>query len=147
MRLKDPGEYQSIVDAEWNIIYDKLDKCVASGASIVLSRLAIGDLATQVTLHPLNLKSGTSSSLVPPVRRGTSGRKWKEVVGASDPPSCSPVFRWQYFADRRIFCAGRVADEDLQRVAKATGGAVQTSVNNLVPEASGAEEQMGRKGS
>jgi len=27
----------------------------------------------------------------------------------------------QYFADRGIFCAGRVQDEDLQRVAKATG--------------------------
>ena len=56
VRLKDPAEYQSIVDAEWNIIYDKLDKCVASGASIVLSRLAIGDLAPQVTPHPPNLK-------------------------------------------------------------------------------------------
>ncbi|RVX23864.1 T-complex protein 1 subunit eta [Vitis vinifera] len=43
-----PLQYQSIVDAEWNIIYDKLDKCVQSGAKIVLSRLAIGDLATQV---------------------------------------------------------------------------------------------------
>ena len=48
------------MDAEWNIIYEKLAKCVESGASIVLSRLAIGDLATQ------------------------------------------------YFADRNIFCAGRV---------------------------------------
>ena len=47
-RLSDPLQYQSIVDAEWNIIYDKLDKCVKSGAKIVLSRLAIGDLATQV---------------------------------------------------------------------------------------------------
>ena len=47
-RLSDPSEYQSIVDAEWNIIYDKLDKCVQTGAKIVLSRLAIGDLATQV---------------------------------------------------------------------------------------------------
>lgn len=47
-RLTDPLQYQSIVDAEWNIIYDKLDKCVQSGAKIVLSRLAIGDLATQV---------------------------------------------------------------------------------------------------
>jgi hypothetical protein len=27
----------------------------------------------------------------------------------------------QYFADRGIFCAGRVQDEDVQRVAKATG--------------------------
>nr|GMD64791.1 T-complex protein 1 subunit eta [Ipomoea batatas]GMD67476.1 T-complex protein 1 subunit eta [Ipomoea batatas]GMD71433.1 T-complex protein 1 subunit eta [Ipomoea batatas] len=47
-KLSDPSQYQSIVDAEWNIIYDKLDKCVKSGAKVVLSRLAIGDLATQV---------------------------------------------------------------------------------------------------
>eukprot|EP00850_Spirogloea_muscicola_P018892 SM000178S03457 [mRNA] locus=s178:145029:148469:- [translate_table: standard] len=89
VRLSDPTQYQSIVDAEWNIIYEKLDKCVQSGAKIVLSRLAIGDLATQ------------------------------------------------YFADREVFCAGRVAEEDLQRVAVATGGAVQTTVNNLVPEVLG----------
>jgi chaperonin GroEL (HSP60 family) len=38
---------QSIVDAEWTIIYEKLDKCVDCGANIVLSRLPIGDLATQ----------------------------------------------------------------------------------------------------
>lgn len=49
-RLSDPSQYQSIVDAEWNIIYDKLDKCVESGAKVVLSRLAIGDLATQVVI-------------------------------------------------------------------------------------------------
>ncbi len=47
VRLEDPAKYQSIVDAEWNIIYDKLAKCRASGAKVVLSRLAIGDLATQ----------------------------------------------------------------------------------------------------
>lgn len=50
-RLSDPSQYQSIVDAEWNIIYDKLDKCVQTGAKVVLSRLAIGDLATQVCIH------------------------------------------------------------------------------------------------
>ncbi|KAJ7530635.1 hypothetical protein O6H91_14G011800 [Diphasiastrum complanatum] len=102
VRLSDPSQYQSIVDAEWNIIYDKLDKCVKAGAKIVLSRLAIGDLATQ------------------------------------------------YFADRDIFCAGRVAEEDLQRVANATGGAVQTSVNNIVPEVLGTceifeERQVGNE--
>lgn len=83
IRLEDPAMYQSIVDAEWNIIYDKLAKCVSSGANIVLSRLAIGDLGTQ------------------------------------------------YFADRNIFCAGRVPEEDIQRVYKATGARVQTTVNNL----------------
>ena len=61
VRVEDPSQYQSIVDAEWNIIYDKLERCAASGAKIVLSRLAIGDLATQ------------------------------------------------FFADRDIFCAGRVS--------------------------------------
>ncbi|RWR90698.1 T-complex protein 1 subunit eta [Cinnamomum micranthum f. kanehirae] len=102
VRLSDPLQYQSIVDAEWNIIYDKLDKCVQSGAKIVLSRLAIGDLATQ------------------------------------------------YFADRDIFCAGRVTEEDLQRVAAATGGTVQTSVNNIVDEVLGScelfeEKQVGNE--
>ena len=85
IRIDDPTQYQEIVDAEWKIIYSKLEKCVASGAQVVLSRLAIGDLATQ------------------------------------------------YFADRNIFCAGRVPDEDLQRVAMASGAAVQTSVNDLIP--------------
>lgn len=51
-RLSDPSQYQSIVDAEWNIIYDKLAKCVESGAKVVLSRLAIGDLGTQVSIVP-----------------------------------------------------------------------------------------------
>lgn len=83
VRLTDPTQYQSIVDAEWNIIYGKLDKIVKSGATIVLSRLPIGDLATQ------------------------------------------------YFADRDIFCAGRVEQGDLDRVAKATGGVIQTSLNDL----------------
>ncbi|RNF08597.1 T-complex protein 1 subunit eta [Trypanosoma conorhini] len=47
VRVKDPKQYQSIVDAEWKIIYDKMEKCAETGAKIVLSRLPIGDLATQ----------------------------------------------------------------------------------------------------
>jgi len=86
IRLKDPTQYQSIVDAEWQIIYGKLEKIVKSGARIVLSRLPIGDLATQ------------------------------------------------YFADRDIFCAGRVEQGDMDRVASATGGHMQTSLNDLTAE-------------
>lgn len=37
----------------------------------------------------------------------------------------------QYFADRNIFCAGRVHEDDLKRVCKATGAVVQTTVNGL----------------
>lgn len=46
------------------------------------------------------------------------------------------LFVIQYFADRDIFCAGRVSEEDLHRVAAATGGTVQTSVNNVIDEVS-----------
>lgn len=47
VRLTDPADYQAVVDAEWNIIYAKLQACADAGATVVLSRLAIGDLATQ----------------------------------------------------------------------------------------------------
>lgn len=47
IRISDPSKFQSIVDAEWKIIYEKLDAIAASGANVVLSKLAIGDLATQ----------------------------------------------------------------------------------------------------
>jgi T-complex protein 1 subunit eta len=47
VRVDKVEDYQSLVDAEWQIIYKKLEACVESGAVVVLSRLAIGDLATQ----------------------------------------------------------------------------------------------------
>jgi T-complex protein 1 subunit eta len=47
IRLENPDDFQKIVDAEWKIIYDKLDQIVATGANVVLSKLPIGDLATQ----------------------------------------------------------------------------------------------------
>lgn len=86
VRVNDVEEYQKVVNAEWNILYQKLEKIVVSGAKIVLSKLPIGDVATQ------------------------------------------------YFADRDMFCAGRISDEDMDRTAKACKGAVQSSVNNLTPE-------------
>lgn len=36
-----------MVDAEWSILYDKLEAIVKSGAKVVLSKLPIGDVATQ----------------------------------------------------------------------------------------------------
>jgi len=47
IRIDNPDDFQKIVDAEWNIIYEKLDQVVNTGAKIVLSMLPIGDLATQ----------------------------------------------------------------------------------------------------
>lgn len=100
VRISDPDQYQSIVDAEWNIIYEKLDLIAKSGANVVLSRLAIGDLATQ------------------------------------------------YFADRNIFCAGRVEVEDLERTRRATGAEVQTTAQGITESVLGScglfeERQMG----
>lgn len=102
VRINDPEQYQKIVDAEWQIIYEKLEKIVQSGAKIVLSKLAIGDLATQ------------------------------------------------YFADRGIFCAGRVPEDDLRRVSKATGASIQTTVNNVIADVLGScglfeEKQVGNE--
>ena len=98
VRITDPDQYQSIVDAEWQIIYEKLDKCVDSGAKVVLSRLPIGDLATQ------------------------------------------------YFADRGIFCAGRVPTDDLERVSKATGAVVQTTVFGITDNVLGLCDLFEEKG-
>jgi T-complex protein 1 subunit eta len=66
-----------------------LQKIKDTGADIVLSKLPIGDLATQ------------------------------------------------WFADRGIFCAGRVPDDDMKRVAKATGAQLQTTVNNVASDVLG----------
>lgn len=82
-RIDNVKDYQEIVDVEWNILYEKLEKMVQSGAKIILSKLPIGDVATQ------------------------------------------------YFADRDIFCAGRVAQEDLNRTVKACGGTILATVNNV----------------
>nr|CAG4643114.1 EOG090X03U0 [Ilyocryptus agilis] len=83
VRLENVEEYQKVVDAEWTILYDKLEKLHLSGAKVVLSKLPIGDVATQ------------------------------------------------YFADRDMFCAGRVPDEDLKRTMKACGGSILTTVADL----------------
>jgi len=83
IRVDSVQEYQNIVDAEWQILYEKLEKIYLSGAKVVLSRLPIGDVATQ------------------------------------------------YFADRDMFCAGRVTEEDLKRTLKACGGGIQSTVEGL----------------
>jgi T-complex protein 1 subunit eta len=100
IRIENVDDFQSIVDAEWKIIYDKLQKIKDTGADIVLSKLPIGDLATQ------------------------------------------------WFADRGVFCAGRVPDDDMKRIAKATGAQIQTTVNNVTPDVLGTcgkfeEKQIG----
>lgn len=89
VRLDNPDDFQKIIDAEWDLIYEKLDKIVQCGAQVILSKLPIGDLATQ------------------------------------------------YFADRGLFCAGRVQSDDLSRLAKSTGGVIQTTINGLTPEIMG----------
>lgn len=37
----------------------------------------------------------------------------------------------QFFADRDIFCAGRVTAEDMDRVVKAVGGSVQSTCSDI----------------
>lgn len=86
VRVEQVSEYQAIVDAEWQIIFNKMEALFKTGSKVILSKLPIGDLATQ------------------------------------------------YFADRDIFCAGRVASEDLERVVQATGASIQSSCSDIRPE-------------
>jgi T-complex protein 1 subunit eta len=74
------------MDAKWNIIYEKLDKCVNIGAKIVLSHL-------------------------------TNWRSWHLIFCRSRCILCRPC-----------------DEEDLQWVARAIGGSIQTIVNNIIPE-------------
>jgi len=97
VRLENVEEYQKVVDAEWSILYDKLDRIVNSGAKVVLSKLPIGDVATQ------------------------------------------------YFADREMFCAGRVVEEDLNRTMKSCGGSIQSTVHDLNDETLGTCETFEEK--
>ncbi|TQS38607.1 hypothetical protein Golomagni_00884 [Golovinomyces magnicellulatus] len=86
VRVEQVSDYQAIVDAEWQIIFNKMEALFKTGSKVILSKLPIGDLATQ------------------------------------------------YFADRDIFCAGRVASEDLERVVQATGASIQSSCSDIRPE-------------
>ena len=47
VRVEQVSEYQAIVDAEWQIIFNKVEALYKTGAKVVLSKLPIGDLATQ----------------------------------------------------------------------------------------------------
>lgn len=83
MRISNVDEYQNVVNAEWQILYDKLQKIHESGAQVVLSKLPIGDVATQ------------------------------------------------WFADRDMFCAGRIPEEDLTRLIASCGGSILTTVSQI----------------
>ena len=86
VRVGHVEDYQAIVDAEWQLIFEKLRQVEETGANIVLSKLPIGDLATQ------------------------------------------------FFADRNIFCAGRVSADDMNRVIQAVGGSIQSTTSDIKPE-------------
>uniref|UniRef100_A0A914KKA8 T-complex protein 1 subunit eta n=4 Tax=Meloidogyne incognita group TaxID=654580 RepID=A0A914KKA8_MELIC len=83
LRIGSVADYHEVVNAEWTILYNKLEKIHESGAKIVLSKLPIGDVATQ------------------------------------------------WFADRDMFCAGRVHDEDIERVLASCGGSLLTTVSQV----------------
>ncbi|KAF8250188.1 hypothetical protein K440DRAFT_597660 [Wilcoxina mikolae CBS 423.85] len=85
VRVEQVSDYQAIVDAEWQIIFQKLQALADTGAKVVLSKLPIGDLATQ------------------------------------------------FFADRNIFCAGRVTQEDMERVLQAVGASLQSTCTDIRP--------------
>ena len=120
IRIEDPQEYQSIVDAEWDIIYEKLDQCVKSGAHIVLSKLPIGAWTCLLVATYTQTDAAFGFYLLVLFR-----------------PLFPGDLATQYFADRDVFCAGRVSDSDLTRVSRATGGRIQTTTHSLTDDVLG----------
>lgn len=142
-------EYQKVVDAEWGILYDKLEKIVASGAKVVLSKLPIGDVATQYFADRSHLSLILYYLLIffllllPP-----------RLLLLPHYLFLLPhillllLFTLPLLSSRDVFCAGRVPEEDLRRTMQACGGAIQTSVSSLSDSALGTcqlfeEEQIG----
>jgi|UniRef100_A0AC35GNP2 T-complex protein 1 subunit eta len=102
LRVNNVSDFEEIVNAEWNILYNKLEKIHASGVKIVLSKLPIGDVATQ------------------------------------------------WFADRDMFCAGRIPEADLKRTQMSCGGQILTTVSKIESTALGKcdefyEKQLGNE--
>ncbi|KAE9547501.1 hypothetical protein FO519_009286 [Halicephalobus sp. NKZ332] len=102
LRVNTVEDFDEIVNAEWKILYNKLQKIQDSGIKIVLSKLPIGDVATQ------------------------------------------------WFADRDMFCAGRIPEADLKRTQMACGGQILTTVSKIEPSALGKcaefyEKQIGNE--
>lgn len=64
VRVEHVSEYQAIVDAEWQIIYNKLEAIYKTGAKVVLSKLPIGDLATQYVLPHCFLAIGLHAYII-----------------------------------------------------------------------------------
>lgn len=64
VRVEQVSEYQAIVDAEWQIIFNKLEALHKTGAKVVLSKLPIGDLATQYVTQEFQVPPFPSSNLI-----------------------------------------------------------------------------------
>lgn len=60
VRVDQVSEYQAIVDAEWQIIYSKMEALYETGAKVVLSKLPIGDLATQLVSPGFNMDTSNT---------------------------------------------------------------------------------------
>lgn len=46
-KIKKISDYKMMIDVEWSLMYEKLDKIAQSGSKVVFSKKSIGDLATQ----------------------------------------------------------------------------------------------------
>ena len=48
----------------------------------------------------------------------------------------------RYFADRDVFCAGRVSSDDLERVVQACGGSISSTCSDIQPQHLGTCERF-----
>jgi T-complex protein 1 subunit eta len=81
-RLDSISEYKKIIDSEWSIIYEKLDKISEIKIKAVFSNQAIGDLATQYFSERGMICGGRlSNDEIVRISKGTGARSISSISG------------------------------------------------------------------
>jgi T-complex protein 1 subunit eta len=108
-KINSISKYKKIIDAEWSIIYEKLDRITETGIKAVFSSQPIGDLATQYFAERGILCGGRiSNDEIIKISKGTGARVVssyhnisKIIVG-----KCGILEEKQIGIDRYIFILG-----------------------------------------
>ncbi|BAM41377.1 T-complex protein 1 subunit [Theileria orientalis strain Shintoku] len=156
--VNNPQDYQSIIDAEYRIIFEKLENAVKLGANVVLSKLPIGDIATQyfagtttTVISNIGISTDsiidtaidttriitTTTTITTNTAITTNTVSTISTTITNISTTSTNISTTSTNIKKGIFCNGRVEEADLIRTSKATGASIQTTLNNLSTEVLG----------
>jgi len=123
VRINTVEEYQNVVDAEWKILFDKLEKIANSGANVVFSSLPIGDVAYQF-FSDRNIYCGGRVAKEDLIRASKScgGRLQTSLdnLGANL-GTCGEFNELQIGAERYVVCQGALKAKSCTIIIRGAG--------------------------